>query len=39
MGEQPELSSAQLQRLWQERVDVMNSLVQVRYAQAQRASF
>lgn len=39
MAEQPELSSAQLQRLWQERVDVMNSLVQVRYAQAQRASF
>ncbi len=39
MGGQPELSAAQLQRLWQERVDVMNSLVQVRYAQAQRASF
>jgi len=39
MGEQPELSPVQLQRLWQERVDVMNSLVQVRYAQAQRASF
>jgi len=39
MDGQPELSAAQLQRLWQERVDVMNSLVQVRYAQAQRASF
>lgn len=39
MGEQSELSPAQVQKLWKERVDVMNSLVQVRYAQAQRASF
>lgn len=39
MDQQPVLTATQLQRLWQERVDVMNSLVQVRYAQAQRSSF
>jgi len=33
------LTPAQQQLLWRERVDLMNSLVQVRYAQAQRVSF
>lgn len=34
-----QLTPAQQQLLWRERVDLMNSLVQVRYAQAQRVSF
>ena len=33
------LDAEQAQRLWQERVELMDSLVKVRYAQAQTASF
>jgi hypothetical protein len=33
------LSDAQARRLWRERVDLMDSLVKVRYAEADRASF
>jgi hypothetical protein len=33
------LTPEQSRLLWRERVDLMNSLVQVRYAQAQRVSF
>jgi len=33
------LTPEQSRMLWRERVDLMNSLVQVRYAQAQRVSF
>ena len=32
-GAERELTPVQAQRLWQERVDLMNSLVRVRYAQ------
>ena len=39
MTEDPDLSSEQELKLWKERVGLMNSLVQVRYAQAQSASF
>jgi hypothetical protein len=39
MTEDPGLSSEQELKLWKERVGLMNSLVQVRYAQAQSASF
>ncbi|HEY5774783.1 MAG TPA: hypothetical protein VIS57_01750, partial [Xanthomonadales bacterium] len=39
MTEDPVLSSEQELKLWKERVGLMNSLVQVRYAQAQSASF
>ena len=34
-----ELSETQSQTLWRERVELMNSLVKVRYAQSGRASF
>ena len=37
-GAERELTPVQAQRLWQERVDLMNSLVRVRYAQT-RAEF
>lgn len=33
------LTRTQHEKLWQERVDLMNSLVSVRYAQAQRVSY
>lgn len=39
MSGDEELSPRQVLGLWRDRVDVMNSLVQVRYAQAQRSSF
>ena len=39
MTQDPDLSSEQELKLWKERVGLMNSLVQVRYAQAQSASF
>jgi hypothetical protein len=35
----PQLSEAQASRLWRERVELMDSLVKVRYAEAGRASF
>ena len=34
-----DLQTAQAEALWQERVDLMNALLQVRYAQAQRFGF
>jgi len=36
---EPQLSDAQARRLWRERVELMDSLVKVRYAEAGRASF
>jgi len=33
----PTVDPAQVQRLWRERVELMDSLVQVRYAQARTA--
>jgi hypothetical protein len=35
----PQISDAQARRLWRERVELMDSLVKVRYAEAGRASF
>jgi hypothetical protein len=35
----PQLSDTQARRLWRERVELMDSLVKVRYAEAGRASF
>jgi conjugal transfer/entry exclusion protein len=39
MTDEKDLSPAQEMKLWKERVDLMDSLVQVRYTQAQYASF
>lgn len=39
LGPEVDLTPTQSRQLWQERVDLMNSLLQVRYAQAQRVYF